>query len=118
MYLRLRFNRQSQVLVAERGEGGGKTLVPDNLRNGRAIEHGCKARVHDGIARAHTEGRFVPGFCSQYRMLQVLDRTLVHLQSRSQLIEAQPHECLAATEGGEGLRENRILLSLKLCQQR
>src|SRR5271169_2158313 len=117
MHAWFRFERESDVLIANGRKGRGERLISDDLRDGRIVIDRSKAGVEDGITRSQLErGVFLLG-SAQSHVLELPDRTLVHGKRGGQMIEAKSHEREAAAEGCERLTEDRILLALQLCEQ-
>src|SRR5580658_375301 len=117
MHPRLRFEGESDVLIADRRKGRGERLISDDLSDSRVVVNWRKAGVEDGIPRSQFESGILFLGRPQGDVIQLPDRTLVHGKRGGQLIEAKSHQREAAAEGCEWLTEDRILLALQLCEE-
>ena len=114
---RFRLERESNVFITDGRKHRIGRGIPEELRDGGIADTQPITGVEDGIARAQLESGFLFLGSAQLDVIELLHGTLVHGKSGGQLIEAQPHKCESASEGGEWLVEKRTLLALQLCQK-
>src|SRR5579872_3315971 len=111
------FQAQSQIFITDGGEGRYVALIAEHGGDLRRVVDGSVGSIQDGVTLAQMKGSFVALRGAHGDMVQGLKPGLVEGESCGEVVETQSHKSKATAEGGQGLAENGILLSLQLRQQ-